>query len=231
MRTAALFSGGKDSTFAVHAARQMGHTVECLVTVRPESEDSRLLHHPNVGFTGLQARSMGIPQLVASAAGGGDDPGREVDAICGVLSQARDELGIRGVVHGGILSEFQRTLFGDACDRAGLEAVAPIWGVDQTAYMRCLLRERFAFIITSVTAGGLDGSWLGRQVTAGGLEELERLSARHSFNVSFEGGEAETFVVDCPLFSRPVSVKRAKKTWDGYRGRFEIIEAVLDDRA
>ncbi len=239
MRIAALFSGGKDSTFAIHAARMMGHSVVCLVTVRPASEDSRLLHHPNIGHTMLQAEAMGIPHVVVSVdavgggSGGGDatDPKREVDAICDALSQARDDHGIDGVVHGGILSGFQRTLFGTACGRLGLEAVAPIWGEDQTLYMRRLVRERFVFIITSVTSDGLDGSWLGRPVTADGLAELERLSAKHSFNVSFEGGEAETFVVDCPLFSHPIRIDRASTRWDGYRGRFEILEAGLDSHA
>jgi len=54
------------------------------------------------------------------------------------------------------------------------------------------------------------------------------LSQKFGFNLSFEGGEAETFVTDCPLFSYPIKILKSKKTWDGYRGRFEILEAKLD---
>ena len=63
------------------------------------------------------------------------------------------------------------------------------------------------------------------------LETLEKLSQKHGFNLSFEGGEAETFVFDCPLFSQPIKIEKSKKIWDGYRGRFEILEAKLDNNA
>ncbi|KKL70694.1 hypothetical protein LCGC14_2102370, partial [marine sediment metagenome] len=56
-------------------------------------------------------------------------------------------------------------------------------------------------------------------------------SKKYGFNLSFEGGEAETFVTDCPLFSYPIKIVKSKKIWDGYRGRFEILDAELDYRA
>lgn len=230
MLVAALFSGGKDSAFAAFAAGQAGHSVECLVSVRPKSDESRLLHRPNIEFTALQAESMRIPLLAPEA--DDVDPGREARLIRDALGEAKRDFGIGGVVHGGILSEFQRRVFdADCCRPLGLAPIAPLWGVDQGLHMRRLVRSGFAFILTSVTAGGLDGSWLGRRMTGRDIDVLESLSERHSFNLSFEGGEAETFVVDCPLFSRPISIKRAEKTWDGYRGRFEIREAELGNHA
>ncbi|HXX05245.1 MAG TPA: ATP-binding protein, partial [Candidatus Bathyarchaeia archaeon] len=51
MKLCALFSGGKDSTFAIYQARLDGHEIVCLVTVYPRSEDSHLLHYPNIGIT------------------------------------------------------------------------------------------------------------------------------------------------------------------------------------
>jgi len=47
MKVAALFSGGKDSTYAISQAKDEGHQVECLITIIPLSEDSMLLHFPN----------------------------------------------------------------------------------------------------------------------------------------------------------------------------------------
>lgn len=229
MRLAALFSGGKDSTFAIFAARQEGHSVECLVTIHPESDQSHILHFPGTELTRLQAESMQIPLLASSA--GGTSAEDELGLIYEMLSKAKQRYGIDGVVHGGILSEFQRDSFASVCARLDLEVVAPIWGADQTQYMRRLLKDGFDFILTSVTADGLDGRWLGRPITGEDLRRLEEIARRHSFNISFEGGEAETLVVDCPLFSRPVAIRKAKKIWDGYRGRFEIQEAELDNHA
>ncbi len=229
MRLAALFSGGKDSTFAIHAARQLGHSVDCLVVVHPKSADSHLLHHPNVEFTILQSESMQIPLLRSDAHSA--DTAHEVGLMRDMLKRAKADFGIDGIVHGGILSEFQRSRFQDACMQLGLQAVAPLWRIDQSKYMRSLLEQGFDFIITSVTAGGLDDSWLGRRLARDDLSDLEKLSQKHAFNTSFEGGEAETFVVDCPLFSKPIVIKNARRFWDGYRGRFEILEAALDNHA
>jgi diphthamide synthase (EF-2-diphthine--ammonia ligase) len=79
-----------------------------------------------------------------------------------------------------------------------------------------------------VTSAGLDETWLGREITRDDVKQLERLSTKHGFNLTFEGGEAETFVLDCPLFYSPIVIIKANKIWDGYRGRFEITEAVLE---
>ena len=67
MKLACLFSGGKDSTYAIHLAKQQGHDVVCLLSVFPKSEESHLLHHPNLKWTKLQSISMKIPQLIISS--------------------------------------------------------------------------------------------------------------------------------------------------------------------
>ncbi len=67
MKLAALFSGGKDSTYAIFIAKKLGHTVDVLLTLNPHSEESHLLHYPNIEFTHLQAESMKIPQITEKA--------------------------------------------------------------------------------------------------------------------------------------------------------------------
>ena len=37
------------------------------------------------------------------------------------------------------------------------------------------------------------------------VRELESLSSRYGFNLNFEGGEAETIVVDCPIVQENIS--------------------------
>ena len=63
MKLAALFSGGKDSTYAIHLAKKYGHSVDVLLTIFPHNDESHLLHYPNIRFTSLQSESMKIPQL------------------------------------------------------------------------------------------------------------------------------------------------------------------------
>lgn len=229
MNLAALFSGGKDSTFSIYEAQNHGHTIKCLITILANSQDSHLLHHPNIRFASLQAKSMKIPQIVIEAKS--NDTATELENLKEALSMAKKDHRIEGILHGGILSEFQKAKFESVAKDLGLQIVSPLWQKNQTQYMRTLLDSGFEFIITSVSADGLDKSWLGKKITKDDLTKLEQLSEKHKFNLSFEGGEAETFVVNCPLFSDPIEIQDSSLFWDGYRGRFEIVRAKIKDNA
>lgn len=229
MNLAALFSGGKDSTFAIYEAQKLGHNIKCLITVLTHSADSHLLHHPNIDLTQLQAKSMKIPQILIKS--DSTDTAKETELLKEALSKAKTDYRVDGVLHGGILSEFQKTKFDAAAKSLGLDVISPLWHKDQKQYMTGLLDSNFEFIITSVSCDGLDQSWLGKKVTRSDLDVLSGLSEKHGFNLSFEGGEAETLVVNCPLFSAPIEIVESKTHWDGYRGRFEISQAKIKDSA
>jgi uncharacterized protein (TIGR00290 family) len=82
-------------------------------------------------------------------------------------------------------------------------------------------------MIVGVSAMGLDKEWLGRIIDKEALVRLAQLSKKHGFNLTFEGGEAETLVLDCPLYSKKLKITRSRTRWDGQRGMFEILEAEL----
>lgn len=226
MKLAALFSGGKDSTFAIYLAKEEGHDVKCLVTIFPLSDESKFLHYPNLSMTVLQAQSMKLPQLSSHVMS--DDTKTELSELEFLLGQAKQAFGIEGIVHGGILSEFQKNHFENTCKKLNLKIISPLWKMDQKQYMKKLIQSNFKFIITSVSSDGLDESWLGREITTSDIDSLEKLSSKFGFNLSFEGGEAESLVLSCPLFASQLKIIKSKKTWDGYRGRFEITEAILE---
>lgn len=229
MNLASLFSGGKDSTFSIYKAKQEGHKIQCLVTILPLSDESKLLHFPNIGITKLQSKSMEIPQLYIKSES--NETEIEESLLYEVLKKAKSEYNVDGLVHGGILSEFQKNIFERACSKLNIKLISPLWHKDQTEYMKNLIESDFHFIITSVSSDGLDETWLGKEITLDDLAELEQLGKKFGFNVNFEGGEAETLVIDCPLFSKPLKILNARKFWDGIRGRFEILDAELDYRA
>lgn len=229
MKVAALFSGGKDSTYAIFQSKKKGYQIECLITIIPYSEESMLLHFPNIRLTKLQSESMKIPNLTIESTS--NEIEKESKSLEKVLSDAKTKYGIEGVIHGGILSEFQKKIFSNTCLKLELKIISPLWKKDQKTYMNDLIDSKFHFIIVSVTSSGLDDYWLGREITKNDLLKLERLSIKHGFNLNFEGGEAETLVIDCPLFSYPIKIEKSSKIWDGYRGRFEIVEANLDQHA
>ena len=229
MKLACLFSGGKDSTYAIHLAQNQGHDVVCLLSIFPKSEESHLLHHPNLRWTKLQSESMNIPQLTASS--NSDDTVDELIAMENLLQNAKDQFQIDGLVHGGIKSKFQKEKFETLCLKLNLVSVAPLWETEPKKYMNDLLDSNFNFVMISVSSDGLDEQWLGKLILKSDIEILSDLSNKFGFNLNFEGGESETFVLDCPLFSNPIKINKFVKDWDGYRGRFEIVDAELNYNA
>jgi len=229
MNLGSLFSGGKDSTYAIYLAQKQGHEVTCLLSIFTKSEESHLLHYPNLQWTKLQSESMKIPQLTIHS--GSDETDDELFALENLLQNAKEQFHIEGLVHGGIKSQFQKEKFETLCSKLDLIAVTPLWGTEPEQYMNDLLDANFVFIMTTVSSDGLDDTWLGKTILKSDIDTLRHLSEKFGFNLNFEGGEAETFVVDCPLFSNSIKINQAKKIWDGYRGRFEIMDAGLNYNA
>jgi ABC transporter with metal-binding/Fe-S-binding domain ATP-binding protein len=229
MKLACFFSGGKDSTYAIHLAKKQGHDVVCLLSIFPKSEESHLLHHPNLKWTKLQSVSMKIPQLIISS--NSDETNDELIVMEKLLQNAKDEFKIDGLVHGGIKSKFQKEKFETLCLKLNLVCIAPLWEMDPKKYMNELIDSNFDFMMITVSSDGLDDQWLGKLILKSDIAILNNLSDKFGFNLNFEGGEAETFVIDCPLFSNPIKVNEFTKNWDGYRGRFEIVDAELNYNA
>ena len=46
----------------------------------------------------------------------------------------------------------------------------------------------------------------------------------------FEGGEAESFVLDAPLFKKKIVITKSHKEWSGSAGKYLIDEAHLTDK-
>ena len=229
MKLACLFSGGKDSTYAIHLAKNQGHDVVCLLSIFTKSEESHLLHHPNLKWTKLQSESMKIPQLTIIS--NSDEIEDELIVMEKLLQNAKEQFQIDGLIHGGIKSKFQKEKFESLCLKLNLVPVAPLWGIDPNEYMNKLLDSNFHFMMITVSSDGLDEQWLGKLISKSDIVILNNLSNKFGFNLNFEGGESETFVIDCPLFSNPIKINEFTKNWDGYRGRFEIVDAELNYNA
>jgi len=229
MKLACLFSGGKDSTYAIHLAKKQGHDVVCLLSIFPKSDESHFLHHPNLKWTKLQSESMNIPQLTIHS--NSDETKDEIIAMEKLLQNAKKEFHIDGLVHGGIKSKFQKEKFETLCLKLNLISIAPLWETNPKEYMNELIDSNFHFMMITVSSDGLDEQWLGKLILKSDIILLNNLSKKFGFNLNFEGGESETFVINCPLFSHSIKINQFTKNWDGYRGRFEIVDAELNYNA
>ena len=224
MKVASLFSGGKDSAFALWYAQMQGWDLVSLVTVVPESKDSWMFHFPAVKWTGLQAQAMGIPRTIIETMGVKEV---EVDDLKSGLRRLIKSTGIGGIVSGAVASEYQRSRLDNLCEELGVRSFAPLWHKNQAELVKEQIDCGFQIIITACSALGLTSDWLGRTLNHENLDELVKLSRKHGLNVAFEGGEAETFVLAAPMFNGKLQVVRSHVNWSGDSGYLTLEEVLL----
>lgn len=201
MKLCALFTGGKDSTYSLHLAHISGHSIECLAAVRPLERDSMLYHSPGIDFLKVYERAYGIPSYIHQ---GSRNEEEDMEKMLEILKR---EFGIEGVSVGAIESDYQFIRFSKAARKLGLKIFAPLWHRDQERYMRLLPKQGIRYIISKISTFGLPISFLGRMIDEEATEEIIGLARKHGFNPAFEGGEAETMVLDAPLMKCRIEVR------------------------
>ena len=223
MRTGVLFSGGKDSTYAAYLAKGE-HDVRCLITLNPSREDSYMFHFPNLRWTALQARTMKIPQVVVPTEG---EKEVELQDLSKALRLAKDEYSVEAISTGALASVYQKSRVERVCSELGLQCFSPLWQVDPKVHLLNLICDGFDVIMTGVAALGLDEAWLGRRLDAAMVDDLVELQRKYGMHAALEGGEGETFVLDCPIFEERIEITSSRKHWDGMSGNLEFLDARL----
>lgn len=224
MKVSALFSGGKDSTYALYLVQQQGWEVVSLLTVLPEASESYMFHYPNIRWTSLQAEALGIPIRYRESSGLKEEELKDLEELM------RSEGGAEGFVCGAIASDYQWSRLNDICERLGKPLFAPLWRKDQLMLLEEMLAAGFRFMISGVYAQGFDEGWLGKVITSRSVDELRKLRDRYRISVAGEGGELETFVLDGPNFSKAVRVEEARANWRRHSGNYTILRASLEDK-
>ena len=221
-----LFSGGKDSTFALHWAVLKGFDVKCLLTIKPKSRESWMFHYPLIELTKLQAISMDIPQLYYTSSGIKD----EINDLYRGFQQAVEKYGIEGIVTGALLSDYQRMNINIVAEELGLKVYSPLWRKGQDTYMRDLIRDGFSFVIISISVYGLPSKFLGKILNINDIEDIIKMAKMYGFNPAFEGGEAETFVVDAPLFKKVIRISGRPIKINEYTWKYVVEDAWLENK-
>jgi diphthine-ammonia ligase len=228
LKLASLYSGGKDSNYSIFEVQRLGHDVLCLVSIIPEISDSLLFHFPNIQLTQALAQAIDLP--IRNFQSSNSRLENEMSVLENALSTVKDEFGIEGIVHGGISSMFQKRNFEKVCDGLQLSVYSPLWNLNPSNYLHQLIDEKFKITIVGVSALGLGKEWLGITLDRDNVKTLESLSRKYGFNLNFEGGEAETLVVDCPIYKKKLEIKEGIVKWFGDNGIFEIIDYELIDK-
>jgi predicted ATP pyrophosphatase (TIGR00289 family) len=207
MRVAVLYTGGKDSTRCVEfCLRKRWATT--LVTIKPKSPEAYLWHYPCVQWTLLSAHALGLPLVIVQCEGAT----RKAEASA--LEKALTMVNVDALVMGITRSLSQLKAIEKVAKKHKLKVIAPFKGKNHYRLLKQMIQRGYDIRITAVAAEGLGPEWLGKRLSMDALEELKRLSEVYSFDVGLEGGEAETFVCDGPIFKQKVKFIDVKKVWD-----------------
>lgn len=226
MRATVLFTGGKDSTYALHLAYLQGYEIPVLLSIEPVYNYSMLYHKPNQCILELQSRSLGIPLEVAKV----EKPDAEIDVLKRLLIKARDEFSVDTVVSGVVSSFYQKSVVDMVSEDLGLKHYAPLWLADQARYMMELVDSGVVFAILSISTYGLGKELLCKPIGRVEVEEILKKSRIYGFNPAFEGGEAETAVLSAPLFEKAIFIEGYAESLGLYEHYCIVKNAFLIDK-
>jgi len=220
MRLASRYSGGKDSTFSLYLAEQMGHEVPYIVNIVPEHDESWIFHVPNLDVVPLMAESMGKEVVTARTVGSeeGDMEG---------LRRALEGLDVDGIVTGAVWSDYQWDRINMVCGDLGLKVICPLWRKDQDLVVEEMIRAGVRAIIIGCYAEGLGQEWLGREIDMEAVRELRLLREKYGISVMGEGGEYESLTIDSPLHSAPLEILSSEVQWSRGSGTMKVTSARL----
>lgn len=224
MKLGVLFSGGKDSCYALNEANKE-HKIACLLSIVSNNSESYMFHVPNIELTKLQSKSMGIPLLSRITEG---EKEKELNDLKKLILEAKEEYHIEGIVTGAVESVYQSTRIQKICDELDLWCFNPVWQKDQVELLKELVKRGFDVLITGVFGYPLDESWLGRKIDEKAIEDLKNFSKKYKINPAGEGGEIETTVLNAPMFERRLIIENFEKEYSNYSGVFKINEARLE---
>jgi len=212
MKSAVLFSGGKDSTYSAYLAKHQGYEISCLISLFSKNKASYMFHTPSIEQVKKQAEVMNIPLIIGKTKG---EKEKELIDLEKAIELAKKKYNIDAVVSGALASAYQKSRIENICKKLNLRAITPLWHKDEISYLQELIDNNFKVIITGVFAYPLDKSWLGRVINKSFIDEVANLKEKYKIHAAGEGGEFETFVLDCPMFEKPLKVASYKNIEEG----------------
>ena len=202
-----LFSTGKDSTYAMHKMKDSGYEITCLICIRSKNKDSYMFHTAAIELAKQQAEAIGLPLIIWETEGKEEE---ELKDLKDALWKAKLEYGINGIVTGALYSNYQKERIEKICEELELETYSPLWHKDQEQYMRELIDYGIKFILTKVSCEGLDKTWLNKIINNDDVDKLVKIDERIGINISGEGGEFESLVLDAPMFKKKLEIAESE---------------------
>ncbi len=195
------WSGGKDSCFALMKAIQTGFVPKVLLNVLNEEGKISRSHGIPSAILQAQALSAGLPVHLISSSWQDYEM-----KFTQALEQLKQAYGLSHAIFGDIDLQPHRDWEEKVCSNANLTAVLPLWQQNRKELVMQMINGGIETIIVSCNTI-MGERFLGKKISAELVDELELLG----IDACGENGEFHTLVLNCPLFSKPISVNILQK--------------------
>ena len=203
MIAACLFSGGKESVYAIQTVQKQGVEVKHLIYEVPSFSSPHAL---NMEAVKILAKSMNKHFTIVNLNEDGDE-------LVAVLKN----LNVGVLVAGDINVPQHITWLNDKCSRAGkVKLLEPLLGKDTLVLFREMFLgksgSRFKAAIIGVDNKRLKEEWLEFTLNSDTAETF--LSGTQGVDPLGENGEYHTIVIESPLYSNTFKIKPVEKITD-----------------
>ncbi|MFA5484695.1 MAG: diphthine--ammonia ligase [Candidatus Pacearchaeota archaeon] len=204
MKVGVLFSGGKDSVFSAFIAKKKGFEICCLISLFSENKESYMFHTPNISLTKFQAKSMNLPLVIKKTKGNKEE---ELSDLYNILRNVKRKYSLDAIISGAVYSVYQFSRIKKICDDLDLKLFNPLWQMKEEKLLKGLIKNNFEVILVGVFAYPLDKSFLGIKIDEIFVKKFKELNKKYGVSIIGEGGEFESFVLNCPLFNQKLVVE------------------------
>jgi uncharacterized protein (TIGR00290 family) len=195
------WSSGKDSTFALHAARQeLGLDVSSLLCTVNAGADRVAMHAVRRELLLAQGERLGLPVHVVEIPAACPNDVYEA-AMRDAVAAARED-GAEGMIFGDLYLPDVRAYREQHLAGTGLDPVFPLWQRPTDALARDMISAGVAAVVTCVDPAQLPPDFAGRRFDEALLADLPP-----GVDPCGENGEFHTFVFDGPGFRSPITVE------------------------
>ena len=221
MDVAILYSGGKDSTYAIEYCQNKGWNIKYLVSINPNRRDCYLYHFATVELTKELSKILGYKQFYLNCEVA--DPEKEALIVKDLVQEQQKIDKIDSLILGGVgLQETQLRSLHKALLPLKIEVFASHAGEDHELLFRDMINKGYKIIITQVASDG-GKNWLGKEINKENFEDFKKDSVKYGFHIGLEGGYMDSLVIDAPFFNKKLEILDAEKIFESeYNGYVKV---------